>query len=456
MPSSLTKMKQFVPHWVAMNRIPMNSTAIKAAARYFAALSALLVGVSGDSHGADDVASSLTIQAGNADRPAGPVRVSVDLPTALIQGNVMPSVKLKLASGEVIPGQVTPRSLLAIASKETKSTASELVFIAPAMKAGQALQADVLFGPATKTERDGFHWSDKDGKSRELAFAERPVMRYMYERLDNSTPERRGETYKIYHHVFDPRGTKLVTKGPGGLFPHHRGLFYGFNRIQYADGKKKADTWHCNNGEFQSHEQFVAEESGPVLGRHRLRIDWHGQDGAVFAQEERELTAYQIAGGTIIDFASRLTSMVGKVKLDGDPQHAGFQFRASQEVPDKTAKQTYYLRPDGKGEPEKFRNWDDKTRDPSTVNLPWLGLAFVLGDQRYTCLYIDRPENPKESRFSERDYGRFGCYFEYELDEGKPLELSYRVWLQEGEMSVEQARAVAGLFANPLTATWKK
>ena len=152
--------------------------------------------------------------------------------SALIQGNVMPSVKLKLASGEVIPGQLTPRSLLAVTSKDAKSTAAELVFIAPAMKAGQELQADVLFGPATKTDRAGFHWSDKEGKSRELVFAERPVLRYMHERLDNSTPERRGETYKIYHHVFDPRGTKLVTKGPGGLFPHHRGLFYGFNRIQ--------------------------------------------------------------------------------------------------------------------------------------------------------------------------------------------------------------------------------
>jgi len=41
------------------------------------------------------------------------------------------------------------------------------------------------------------------------------------------------------------------------------------------------------------------------------------------------------------------------------------------------------------------------------------------------------PRNPKEARFSERDYGRFGSYFEYDLDEGKPLTVNYRLWLQE-------------------------
>lgn len=405
---------------------------------------------------AEEPSLPLVLRAGKTDRPAGPVRVAVDLPAAALKAATTPTVKLKLATGETIPGQLTKPSLLSDRAKDAPSQARELVFIAPALKADQTLRAQVFFGLEAMQETGGFRWSDSEGKARELAYGDRPVMRYMYERIDNSTPERRGETYKVYHHVFDPRGTRLVTKGPGGLFPHHRGLFYGFNRIQYAEGKKKADTWHCNNGEFQSHEQFVGEDAGPVLGRHRLRIDWHGQDGIVFAQEERELSAYQLAGGTMIDFASRLTSTVGKVKLDGDPQHAGFQFRAAQEVPDKTAKQTYYLRPDGKGEPEKFRNWDDKTRDPATVNLPWLGLAFVLGDQRYSCLYIDAPTNPRESRFSERDYGRFGCYFEYELDEGKPLEISYRVWLQEGEMTVQQANAVAGLFATPVAAAWEK
>ena len=79
------------------------------------------------------------------------------------------------------------------------------------------------------------------------------------------------------------------------------------------------------------------------------------------------------------------------MKLDGDPQHAGFQFRASQDVADKTAKQTYYLRPDGKDEPGKFRNWPG---DKEHVDLPWYALSFVLDDQRYTAAISNHPEQP--------------------------------------------------------------
>src|SRR5436190_7584765 len=102
-------------------------------------------------------------------------------------------------------------------------------------------------------------------------------MRYMYSKLDEQTKEARSATFKPYHHVYDPSGKRLMTKGPGGLFPHHRGIFFGFNRISYGEGKK-ADTWHCNNKESEQHVETLLEEVGPVLGRHRVKINWHGQD----------------------------------------------------------------------------------------------------------------------------------------------------------------------------------
>ena len=71
---------------------------------------------------------------------------------------------------------------------------------------------------------------------------------------------------------------------------------------------------------------------------------------------------------------------------------------------------------------------------------------------RDSC-YLDRPENPKESRFSERDYGRFGSYFEYVITEEKPLELNYRIWVQEGEMTVDEVAAQSAHFVNAPKAT---
>ncbi|CAE7843597.1 acsA [Symbiodinium microadriaticum] len=168
------------------------------------------------------------------------------------------------------------------------------------------------------------------------------------------------------------------------------------------------------------------------MARQLLEIDWNGQDGKTFATELRQMTVYHVDGAQVIDFDSELTAKADNLKVDGDPQHAGFQYRATQHVPDKTAKQTYYVRPDGKGEPGKFRNWPG---NKDHINLEFNALSFVAFDQRYTCCYLDSPKNPKPARFSERDYGRFGSYFATEVTEDNALELNYRLWLQLGEMS---------------------
>src|SRR5262249_13916931 len=146
----------------------------------------------------------------------------------------------------------------------------------------------------------------------------RPVLRYVYKALDDSTKESREQTYKVYHHLYDPSGQRLVTKGPGGLYTHHRGIFYGFNKVTYDDGKQ-VDIWHCTGDTYQGHENFLAREAGPVLGRHRVAIAWHGKGKEVFAKEERELTVYRVPGGQLVEFASKLRTTDGPIKLDGDP-----------------------------------------------------------------------------------------------------------------------------------------
>jgi len=272
----------------------------------------------------------------------------------------------------------------------------------------------------------------------------------MYKAYDDSTPESRHDTYKVFHHVYNPAGEQIITKGPGGKFTHHRGIFFGFSRVSYEGGG--ADIWHCKGDTHQSHAGFIGQEAGKVLGRHTAAVDWCGGDKRVFVKEQRELTVYKSSGGVLIEFASRLCSTGGKVKLDGDPQHAGFQFRASQKVADGDQKLTYYLRTDGKGQPGETRNWPG---DKRMANLPWNAMSFVIDGQRYTAVYLDKPTNPKEARYSERTYGRFGSYFVYELDEDKPLEVNYRFWLQDGEMTVEQAQGLSDDFVEPVKVTVK-
>lgn len=380
----------------------------------------------------------LRVSSGDFDRVQTPVCVAIQLPESFAKDA---SVQLRDEQGQAVAGQLTAPCLLSAA--KAPANERQLVFVLPRLKAGTTATYTAEITDRPPTRDAGFAWTDTPGKHAELAVAGRPVLRYMYEPLDDA---RREATYKVFHHVFDPEGKQLVTKGPGGQFTHHRGLFFGFNRVTYGNGQS-ADIWHCSRDTHQLHAKFLAQEEGPVLGRHRLAIEWRGNGKQVFATEERELSAFRVPGGQMIEFATRLRSAGGKIKLDGDPQHAGFHFRASNEVAEKNAKQTYFLRPDGAGKPGETRNWPGLK---SHVNLPWNAMSFVVGGQRYTACYLDRPENPKEARFSERDYGRFGSYFEFTVDDDRPLELVYRVWLQAGEMTGPQVESLSRDLVQPV------
>ena len=208
-----------------------------------------------------------------------------------------------------------------------------------------------------------FAWTGKDGEPQQLNLTRSgeltPYLRYMNLPYDASSSDVRNKSYKVFHHLYDPAGKRLVTNGGFAsdgvddpkklLYPHHRGIMYGFNKCTFGpDMKSQADTWHCPPADKNkkaptahvAHEKTLSMEAGPVLGRHRVLLGWYGAGDKPFAQEERELTVNRTQGGTLVEFASRLKTTDGKVKLDGDPQHAGFQFRAHNDVALKTKSQT--------------------------------------------------------------------------------------------------------------------
>jgi hypothetical protein len=392
----------------------------------------------------------IEVAAGEHSRHETPIAVAIELPADAL---TLHTVKLVPENGPTVIGQITRPGLLHQSSESTAGNQlRELHFVLPQLEAGETIE--YRLEAADHTGETGFQWKDHEGVFSELQFGNRPVVRYMHQSLDESTPEDRFLTYKVFHHLFDPTGDYLLTNGPDGqnpyefdniLFPHHRGIFYGFNRCSYGDGVQ-ADVWHCRGDDHQRHADLLQQDVGPIVGRHRVAIGWHGKEKQEFAREHRELAAYNVSEGHLIEFSSRLESQVGPLMLAGDPQHAGFQFRAHNEVAADTKGDTFYVRVDGTGKPGETRNWP---QDSSEANLPWKGLSFVRAGQRYTVAYLDLPTNPKESRFSERDYARFGSYFEYELDEDRPLEVRYRLRVKLGEMTPEEIAAHHRDFADP-------
>ncbi|HEY8505564.1 MAG TPA: DUF6807 family protein [Gemmataceae bacterium] len=408
---------------------------------------------------ADPLAYEITVTGGPHDLKNVPVCAPVTILTGALSQKT--GVVLKDASGKDGPPCELALPYLHGGKDVGDSSAMEICFVLPELAAGEVRKYTAMLSDDPELAKDrkpGFSMTSYSGQYRETRFEGKLVARYMCRDFDDSTPESRFMTYKPFHHIFDPETGTQLTAGPeAGMkakFPHHRGLFFGFNRISY--GGKKADVWHCTGDAHQRHEGYGPMCNNPVLDRMTATISWRGPGKEAFAYEERQVTFYRPTGeGMLIDFASRVESNVDvPVKLDGDPQHAGVQFRASHEVADKTFKQTYYLRPDGKGKPDETRNWDPKT-GKGPENLPWNALCCVIGGKRYTVVYLDHPENPKPARYSERNYGRFGSYFEYTLTKDKPLRVKYRLWIQPGEMTVGQCEALSSAFTDPPKVTVK-
>lgn len=301
---------------------------------------------------------------------------------------------------------------------------------------------------ATSTAADGFHWkTDEEAGSTDLLLGEQPVLRYMHA-YDASSPERLHETYKVFHHVFGPGSKTIITKGPGGKYTHHRGLFLGWNKTGFEG--TSLDFWHCTKGAHLRHKKFIEKTGNAEHGTMTAEIHWNDGDGKPVIIEHRTVAVRkeETTGGWQIDWSTKLASQRGEITLNGDRQHAGFQFRASQTVAEKNSGR--YQRPASFDQKADAIQVGDSGNPPPHINLGWFALNYELDGTHYTVEYFDNPSLPKPALFSERPYGRFGTFFKTTLAADKPLEMKYRVIVSVGKPTVEEIQARSDAFVKSL------
>ncbi|MFQ6131703.1 MAG: DUF6807 family protein [Armatimonadota bacterium] len=361
-----------------------------------------------------------TVKAGDSDRENTPVYADVKLPEALAGKDVE---ELSASMWLARRARRTSRRAWHAQVARPEGLPEDTVrawWILPAGEAGAETQLGLTVYTAGGLERPpevaSFAWQDTPGDHLDLLYEGRPVLRYMYA----FDPENMEQTKKPFHHVFSPDGQRLITKGPGGKYSHHRGLFIGWNRTEY-DGKR-ADFWHCTNGVHQRHVEFLEQTAGRVFARSAMRINWNDAEGEPVVEEQRTVTVFQQPQPWIlIEFVSTLTSKRGTVKLNGDLHHAGFQFRADNEVTTREA-ETNYIFP------------TDEMKTAELPKEPWVAMSFALGDERFTVLHMNHTDNPAETTYSdtERRYGRFGAFFTHDLKADEPLTVKYRLMVHQG------------------------
>jgi hypothetical protein len=287
-----------------------------------------------------------------------------------------------------------------------------------------------------------FEWEQIAEHSTRLFFNDQPVIQYEHPAFDYDDIE---GTKKPFHHVFEPTGEQLITKGGGGLYPHHRGIFFGYNHV-YLNDDERVDIWHARDGERSEHIEVVREYGGPVMGGHEVVIHWKDREGTPFIEETRKIRVFsQVFGSSLIDFHSTLRAVNAPIRLEGDRQHAGVQFRAAQYVADNRD-DSRFIRP---------ADWShvDGTREiegEDMYDLPWNAMHFGINGKLFTVAYMSHPANPPYAEMSERLYGRFGEFFPYLVTAENPLEVNYRFWITEGEApSIDEIDFRYQVYATP-------
>jgi hypothetical protein len=329
------------------------------------------------------------------------------------------------AKGIVLqPGNV-PAQLVLTKVGDAVQTAN-VYWIEPSLKAG-AKKTYTIEAAAAKASASFSHKDVEGGLHRDFYFGGKPVVRHAflkYDKADHFT------TYKHFHHLFSRDGKSLITNGPGSIpdykkarYPHHRGLYIGWSKTS-QDGKSY-DFWHCTKDVSVRHKRFNESKNfeGPIVARSESHAEWTGAQGNVVVKEKRRLTMWQVKPGVmVLDFSFALDVPFGgkDVNLNGDPQHAGFQFRPHNDVTKSHAK---YIKPatasGGKGDVWK--------------TTPWVANQFEVKGEKYVVVHMDHKGNPGtvdgRTVYSTRNYGRFGAYAPHKLASGKSSAFAYRVML---------------------------
>jgi hypothetical protein len=266
----------------------------------------------------------------------------------------------------------------------------------------------------------GFSFHDTPGQYLDILLDGKIAARYMYTH-DTSTEEKRVETYKPYLHIFDAEGKAPITKGTGGVFPHHRAIFIGFNKITYNG--KTYDRWHMKGGEIV-HDKFTTQTAGPNDATLTALINWSSDPGKPpLLVEERTFTFHRgpAPPRLTLDTTSVLSAPNGAVKLSPDPEHSGVQYRPAAEL---DTKKTIYVFP---------KEHADAHKD---VDLPWVGETYSLHHNLYSIVEMNDPKNPKGIKYSAyRDYGRFGAFIPTTtIPAGQSLTLKFRFLITDGSM----------------------
>ena len=237
--------------------------------------------------------------------------------------------------------------------------------------------------------------------------------------IDTVTPRydgtKRDDTGKVFTHLFDFKGNAPITKGAGGMYSHHRGMFIGWNKVLVGD--QTYDFWGMTNA-YQEHVAWLSKTAASDQAVQSEKIQWCAENGTPLIEEVRILSSTVGPGDVrVFDFESTLKTLTGMIQLRGDLHHAGMQVRMDNEVSEHEKSTNYILPLDA------VRGNDDRVDSAR-----WVCCSPVIRSNRYFLVHMTPPSHPNAAPvYSIRPYARFGAFFEADLLPQTPVTVRFRI-----------------------------
>ncbi len=246
--------------------------------------------------------------------------------------------------------------------------------------------------------------------------------RWLLREVWDPTPRGTPPLVRYHDEIVLPGSAVFVTRGEGpGLYPHHRGVFLGWNRVHH-DGRD-TDFWHLRDG-----ARIVRQANGVACERggaaRTTSLSWiDGTGRTVLREARRTLALPEGPDVLVLDYDIALTAVDGDIDLDGDAQHAGFQFRAADEVAASPADTVTVLAAGAAA----VASVPEGVRGAVIADARWVAQRYTIAGRRCTVLHCDHPDNARPTVYGVRPYGRFGAFPRVHLAAGETVRLRYRI-----------------------------
>ena len=390
--------------------------------------------------------AELTVQAGSHER--------IDVPvTASLAGIPLHLATASLQLVEVTGGRETP-----VASQLRSGTPDQLAWIlSGTTPAGSSRSFELrsVAGQAPKAGAPSVQVAD-DGDNLRLAVSGKPVLAYRYTPMP--VPEGVREIFSLsgFIHPLQSPGGEVLTRIQAPDHWHHYGVWNPWTHTEFEGDT--VDFWNIGSRQGRVRSAgVVGRESGDVFGSFRSvheHIAGNEANGEKVAlDEEWEVTVWNAKpqqDAWVIDFASTLSPASDSPLKILAYRYQGFSIRATEKWGDDNSRLLTSEGMDKSNGNGTRARWID-VNGVSSVPAGRSGILFMSNPGNYNHPEQLRIWPTGQNRGVENVFVNFNPAQEQDwlLEPGQTYGLKYRMFVYDGEMTVERAERLWQDYADP-------